>query len=219
MAPMVIRHAGAMSISGLSPVYPMPTGVDRLGFPSYGNLPGRVPNPPNAWHEANELNTVRTLNARAHQSPEAIRFTEYMSDKGGTDIWWEFAKQYRRTAGFVKGWAGTAMMAAAMGSVTLRTQLAKRGYDRLRPYQVDPSIKTIGKLPHDASYPSGHTSSAYAAATTLASLWPARANEFMWWAKQAGLSRVHAGVHFPSDVQMGAQIGIQAGIAATSLLR
>jgi len=197
----------------------MPTGIDRLGFPSYGHLPGGVPNPPSAWAEANELQMVRTLNARALQSPEAVHFTEYMTEHGGIDIWKDFAKQYRQTAGLAKGWAGTAMMWAAMGSATLRTQLAKNGYDRLRPYQVDPSIRTIGKLPKDASYPSGHTSSAYAAATTLASLWPARAQEFMWWAKQVGTSRVHAGVHFPSDVNAGAQVGIRAGLAATSILR
>lgn len=207
-----------MSISSLTPVFAMPTGIDRLGFPSYQSLPGGVPNPPNAWLEASELQTVRTLNARAQQSPEATRFTEYMADRGGFGIWMDFAKQYRRNTGFLRGWAGTGLMLAAMGATTLKTQLAKRGYDRLRPFQVDPSIRTIGKLPKDASYPSGHTSAAYAGATVLSHLWPARAQEFGWWANQAGLSRIHAGVHFPSDVQMGAQLGVRAGTAAVSAL-
>jgi membrane-associated phospholipid phosphatase len=207
-----------MSISTLTPVFAMPTGVDRLGFPSYGALPGGVPNPPNAWHEANELQQVRVLNARANQSPEAMKFTEYLADKGGFGLWMDMAKQYRRTAGFVRGWMGTGLMLAAMGSTTLTTQLAKRGYDRLRPYQVDPSIRTIGHLPKDASYPSGHTSAAFAAATVLSHLWPARAHEFNWWANQAGLSRIHAGVHFPSDVQMGAQVGTRSGLAAARIL-
>jgi membrane-associated phospholipid phosphatase len=207
-----------MSINSLTPVFAMPTGIDRLGFPSYRPLPGGVPNPPNAWHEAHELQTVRTLNARANQSPEAVRFTEYMTDKGGFGIWMDFAKQYRRTAGFVRGWVGTGLMLASMGATTLKTQLAKRGYDRLRPYQVDGSIRTIGKLPKDASYPSGHTSAAFSAATVLSHLWPARAHEFGWWANQAGLSRIHAGVHFPSDVQMGAQLGTRTGLAAARVL-
>jgi membrane-associated phospholipid phosphatase len=208
-----------MSISPLTPVLAMPTGVDRLGFPSYGSLPGGVPNPPNAWVEADELQTVRTLNARANQSPEAMKFTEYLTDKGGFGIWMDMAKQYRRTAGFVRGWAGTGLMLAAMGTTTIKTQLAKRSYDRLRPYQVDPSIQTIGKRPTDASYPSGHTSAAYAAAAVLSSLWPARAQEFGWWANQTGLSRIHAGVHFPSDVRMGAQLGTRTGLATASILR
>lgn len=208
-----------MSILAPTPVYAVPTGVDRLGFPSYRPLPGGVPNPPNAWREAHELQQVRQLNHAANLNPQAARFTEYLTDRGGFGIWMDMAKQYRRTAGFLRGWAGTGMMLAAMGATTLKTQLAKRSYDRLRPYQVDPSIRTIGKLPKDASYPSGHTSSAYAAATVLSHLWPARAHEFGWWARQTGLSRVHAGVHFPSDVQMGAQVGIRSGIAAASILR
>lgn len=208
-----------MSINSLTPVSAMPTGIDRLGFPSYRPLPGGVPNPPNAWREAQELQTVRQLNAAANANPQAVQFTTYLADKGGFDLWMDMAKEYRRTAGFVRGWAGTGLMLAAMGATTLKTQAAKRSYDRLRPYQVDPSIRTIGKLPKDAGYPSGHTSAAYAAATVLGSLWPARAHEFAWWARQAGLSRVHAGVHFPSDVEMGAQLGMRTGLAATSILR
>lgn len=207
-----------MSINSLTPVFAMPTGIDRLGFPSYRPLPGGVPNPPNAWQEASELQLVRTLNARANQSPEATRFTEFLTDKGGFGIWMDFAKEYRKTAGFVRGWMGTGLMLASMGATTLKTQMAKRGYDRLRPYQVDGSIRTIGKLPKDASYPSGHTSAAYSAATVLSHLWPARAQEFGWWANQAGLSRIHAGVHFPSDVQMGAQLGTRTGLAAARVL-
>ena len=33
-----------------------------------------------------------------------------------SDIWMDFAKQYRKTAGFVRGWLGTGVMLAAMGS-------------------------------------------------------------------------------------------------------
>lgn len=200
-------------------VLPVPTGIDRLGFPTYGRLPGGVPNPPNAWAEANELQAVRVLNARANASPQAVRFTEHLTDRGGFGLWMDMAKQYRRQAGFVRGWAGTGLVLAAMGVTTLRTQIAKRSYDRLRPYQVDPSIRTIGHLPKDPGYPSGHTSSAYAAATVLSHLWPARAQEFGWWARQTGLSRIHAGVHFPSDVRMGAAVGMKAGMDVASILR
>ena len=50
-----------MSISQLQPAFRVPTGIDRLGFPSYGKLPGGVPNPPNAMREAHELQMVREL--------------------------------------------------------------------------------------------------------------------------------------------------------------
>jgi membrane-associated phospholipid phosphatase len=207
-----------MSIHSLNHVLPVPTGVDRFGFPTYGRRPANLPGPPNALVEAHELQTVRVLNARASASPEAAQFTTWLSEHGGWDVWQRFAKEYRQSTGFVRGWAGTGMMLLGMGTAALRTQIAKQGYDRLRPYQVDPSIQLIGKAPKDAGYPSGHTSAAYAAASVLSSLWPARTTEFMWWARQTGLSRIHAGAHFPSDVERGAQVGMQAGLAATSIL-
>lgn len=207
-----------MSPAPLSPVFRVPTGVDRLGFPTYGRTPGGVPNPPNAWQEAQELQTVRILNARANQNPQAVQFTEWLDEHGNWDLWMDMAKQYRRTAGFVKGWVGTAMVAAAVGSAKIRTTRSKNGYDRMRPFQVDQSIRTIGAVPRNASYPSGHAASSAAAATVMSQLWPARAHEFNWWARQVALSRVHAGVHFPSDVAMGAAVGRQAGLAATSIL-
>lgn len=203
----------------LQQVFRVPTGIDRLGFPSYGKLPGGVPNPPNAWYEANELLAVRLRNAVARSTPQGVHFTEYLSEKGGTKIWGEFAKQYRHNAGFARGWVGTGMMWAAMGVAALKAQSAKSTYQRLRPFQIDPSIQRIGKPePNDASYPSGHTSAAYAAATVLSELWPARAAEFHWWANQVGQSRVAAGMHFPSDVQMGARLGTRTGIQTVATM-
>lgn len=216
----ILRHAFAPTFPGPgTQVFAVPTGMDKLGFPTYGPLPGGVPNPPNMYHEAVELQAVEQLNARANASPEATRFTEALAETGGFAIWKDFAKQYRHQAGFLRGWVGTGMMYAAIGVTTLKAQTAKRSYDRLRPYQIDPNIHTIGKLPKDASYPSGHASAAFAAATVLGSLWPSRQREFLWWASQTALSRVHAGVHFPSDVKMGAALGVRTGLAATSILR
>lgn len=172
--------------------------------------------PPPGWVEAQELAFVRWLNAQ--RGPGAEKFTSFLAEKGGKDLWLDFARQYRHGAGFLRGWLGTGLLAVTMGVTALRTQVAKRHYDRLRPYQVDGTIKPIGKVPHDASYPSGHTSSAYAAATVMSFLWPARAYEFNWWARQVGISRMHAGMHFPSDVKVGALLGQRTAMDMLSLL-
>jgi membrane-associated phospholipid phosphatase len=198
--------------NSLTPVLPLPTGIDRFGFTTFGALPGGVPNPPNALAEGLELQLVRARNAQANASPQAAHFTQYLADHGGTDVWFEFAKQYRHSTGFLRGWAGTAMMAGAMALSALKAQGAKSTYQRLRPYQIDPSIRQIGKVEKDASYPSGHATAAFAAATVLATLWPTRASEFNWWAKQVGQSRVAAGMHFPSDVQAGAILGTRTAL-------
>lgn len=210
VTPTSAHRVATLPLTGLLPgINPISTlygwGNPLDGRGSYG--PMRTPPPPPEWLGSQELGYVRHMNALANANPASIAFTESLAEKGGIEIWKNFARQYRFHAGFVRGWVGTGVLAATLGLTALRSQRVKKHWNRQRPYQVDGTIKTIGKLPHDASYPSGHTSSSYAAATVLSRLWPARAYEFNWWARQVGLSRVSSGVHFPSDVIMGAQLG------------
>jgi hypothetical protein len=195
------------------------TGISRMGFPTYGPLPGGVQNPPNAWQEAGELDEVRRRQARTLATPGGVQFTTLLAEKGGSKLWTEFAHQYRQQAGFMRGWIGTGLMLGAMGVTSIQAKLAKSGYDRLHPFEVDRSIRIIGPVPHDSSYPSERTGKAYAAASVLGQLWPARAYEFNWWARQTALSGVAAGTQFPSDVQIGARIGTVAGLRTAALLR
>lgn len=204
-----------------------PPGINPYAtFMGYGNPldplsswgPMRTAPPPNGAISQQELAFVRQANQRANANPNTVRFTELMAEKGGTGLWKEYLRQYRSQVGFFRGWAGTALTAAVMGITALRTQKVKKHFHRQRPYQVDGTIQTIGKLPKDAGYPSGHASSAYAAATTLSFLWPARTQEFAWWARQVAQSRVAAGVHFPSDVMMGAQLGRTTALQVMDIL-
>ena len=72
--------------------------------------------------------------------------------------------------------------------------------------------------PH--SFPSGHTSSAFVIATSLSLSYP------RWyviapsavWASTMGLARVWHGVHYPSDVLVGAAVGVVSGAAVHLLL-
>ena len=196
-----------------NPLSPYP--VARHGAPFFGMPSGLMPPPPAAveWREAAY---VRNLNA--NRSPEAIRWTEFLDKEGGHGLWKEFAREYRHHTGFIRGWAGTALMNIAMGVSMLRTAKAKNHYRRLRPFEVDPGIQRLTGTVHGKSYPSGHTSNAFAASTVLGFLWPQRAHEFEWWARQVGMSRMHNGVHFPSDVAAGENLGRIAGMQTASIL-
>ena len=84
----------------------------------------------------------------------------------------------------------------------------KYGIDRDRPFVTYPEIE---KLTHagSPSFPSGHTSMAFSTATSLSITYPrwyVIAPSFLW-ASGVGYSRMHLGVHYPSDVFVGALIG------------
>jgi membrane-associated phospholipid phosphatase len=69
---------------------------------------------------------------------------------------------------------------------------------------IDQAYSSIGY-----SFPSGHTSTAFATATSLSMehpQWYVIAPSFIW-ASAVGYSRMHLGVHYPSDVITGAIVG------------
>jgi membrane-associated phospholipid phosphatase len=84
----------------------------------------------------------------------------------------------------------------------------KFAFNRERPYVTYPFIEkmTSGGSP---SFPSGHTSDAFATATSLSIAFPkwyVITPSFLW-ASGVGYSRMHLGVHYPSDVLVGALVG------------
>lgn len=77
---------------------------------------------------------------------------------------------------------------------------------RIRPYDLLGFSILVPPLA-DFSFPSGHTSASFAAATAIYAMngkWGISAYIF---AVLMGLSRLYLGVHFPTDVLMGAAIG------------
>ena len=93
---------------------------------------------------------------------------------------------------------------------TAITQAMKYSINRQRPYDAYPTIINPYTIEKDASFPSGHTSTAFALATSMSiqyKKWyvvvPAYA-----WAGGVGYSRMYLGEHYPTDVLAGAAIGI-----------
>lgn len=83
----------------------------------------------------------------------------------------------------------------------------KLKYDRPRPYQLAPMMgKRLDMFieePGTASYPSGHAMDAWTFAMVLSKKHPSQEREFYAIAHSIGLSRMVAGVHFPSDIRAG----------------
>jgi len=92
------------------------------------------------------------------------------------------------------------------------TQGVKRIVKRDRPYIT---YSDIHKLDAGGGYsfPSGHTSAAFSTATSLSLLYPkwyVIAPAYLY-AGLVGYSRIYEGVHYPSDVLVGAIVGAGGG--------
>lgn len=83
------------------------------------------------------------------------------------------------------------------------TDVAKKLFARARPWVVDPRVQPCVAKPTNDSYPSGHTTSIFTRAGVLAEIFPEKRTELFEFAHRAAWGRVHAGVHFPSDLVGG----------------
>jgi membrane-associated phospholipid phosphatase len=84
---------------------------------------------------------------------------------------------------------------------------AKYTYWAIRPFQLDPTLKTVFPTPNHPSYPAAHGCFSSAAAGALAYLFPHDAQTLNALADEAGQSRIWAGIHFPTDVRVGLALG------------
>jgi acid phosphatase (class A) len=76
---------------------------------------------------------------------------------------------------------------------------AKKRYSRPRPPQADASVKPCVNVPHNTSYPSGHSAQAFVSAHILSELFPEHRKDLLARAHKVAWGRIIAGVHFPTD--------------------
>jgi undecaprenyl-diphosphatase len=120
---------------------------------------------------------------------------------------------------FTYGHAGmmSALHMALVGLAgVLLYRLMKGHINRERPFVHHPQIR-LGTMPLDRfSFPSGHTLHAVAFTLVAVSHHPSLAIVLVPFALLVAASRMVLGLHYPSDVAMGALVG--AGLAAASFL-
>jgi undecaprenyl-diphosphatase len=112
-----------------------------------------------------------------------------------------------------RGAQGRAASKAGLASVTVTATVVNLAIKPLgRRSRPDPAAHTVPqarrvRMPKSASLPSGHTAAAFAFATGVSDVLPWEGAALHVLAAAVGYSRVHTGVHYPSDVIVGALAG------------
>ena len=113
-------------------------------------------------------------------------------------------------------------LALALGFAS--SEIIKEITTRPRPFAALPYVNLLVGAPHSYAFPSGHTTSAFAAAggaalaaRRLLGRVPAWGWGMLALAAAMAYSRLYVGVHWPTDVAAGAVLGLACGWAGVRL--
>jgi undecaprenyl-diphosphatase len=123
--------------------------------------------------------------------------------------------------GGARGRRAAARGLSALGVTSITSNLAvKHLVPRHRPERLIVTATREARMPASSSFPSGHTASAFASATAVTADVPLLSVPLFALATVVGYSRVHTGVHDPTDVVAGGILGAGIGAAMrTTTLR
>lgn len=114
--------------------------------------------------------------------------------------------------------AGVTSIAAASFVVNAAVKPLARRRRPDREGEDVPDAREV-PMPTSTSFPSGHSASAFAFATAVGKEIPLASGPLLGLAGTVAYSRVHTGVHYPSDVIVGSILGATIGDASSALLR
>lgn len=108
---------------------------------------------------------------------------------------------------------------ALLGSLLINNNIVKNIVQRPRPFVTFTDLRIIIPTPSEFSFPSGHTSSSFAAAAVFYRHLPKKLGlPSVILAGLIGFSRLYVGVHYPTDVIAGIIMGILLSYLAEFLV-
>jgi undecaprenyl-diphosphatase len=113
--------------------------------------------------------------------------------------------------------AGSALGAAALGLLVNR--IVSAGWHRDRPYETHHVAQIWGPRKTDASFPSDHSTAAFAIAVAVLLIDPVVGAIFLVLAVLIGVGRVIVGEHYPLDALAGAAIGTVCAVVVVRWAR
>jgi membrane-associated phospholipid phosphatase len=150
----------------------------------------------------------------------------------------EGLRRLSRAADHSKLWLGSSALLAAFGgrrgrsaaenglaSIALASAVVNLGLkplgNRRRPDRATADVPLARQvaMPRSTSWPSGHSASAFAFATGVGAAWPAAGAPLAVVAALVAYSRVHTGVHYPSDTIAGTAAGVALAPTAVAAVQ
>jgi membrane-associated phospholipid phosphatase len=135
----------------------------------------------------------------------------WQSPAGTMSSWFDFESRWmfedRTDQNPPRAARAYALLAAAWYDAFIASNDGKFAYWYLRPSMLDKGIEPLIPVPNFPSYPSNHSTLSTARCEVMAYLFPTRAEFIRRLGKEAGDSRVWAGIHFEIDNRAGVEIG------------
>jgi hypothetical protein len=176
--------------------------------------PGPPPSTSSAQMQT-ELKEVKDTvnNLTRDQLATVYKWADGVSTVTPPGHWNAIAVPYISNAKFseVRAARSFALLNMAMHDAVVGCWDTKYAYYNPRPSQLDPSIKVMTGLPNFPSYISGHSDFSAAGADVLGYLFPDGATYFNAQMQEAAMSRLYAGIHYRSDIEVGMAQGKKIG--------
>jgi membrane-associated phospholipid phosphatase len=165
------------------------------------------------------LEMVRALDSASVALGEAVRLEPLTAFFVVASAWWVkwplFAAVGAVCDASCRRRLPTALTAAlgAAAAAGIAVTVVKETVDRARPPLVEAGLDPVGAIPASASFPSGHSATAFAAAAAVGLLAPRLRAPLLALAALVALSRVYLGMHYATDVVVGTALGVAIGLA------
>jgi undecaprenyl-diphosphatase len=161
------------------------------------------------------LDTAVSATVDRTPTPTLDRFLVRLSNAANSSRIWLVTAGVVAVVGGPRGRRAAIDAVASIALASSVSNLAIKSVAGRRRPDVAPDGQMLAsrqvRRPTTPSFPSGHTASAFAFASTMGEEAPPTWAPLHATAALIGYSRVHTGVHYPSDVMVGALIGAMCG--------
>ena len=169
------------------------------------------PPPPPDCHSAEVKAEADAVRQFERKFPNIYRAFYWQSPAGLQTSWYDYASRWmfedKTDSNPPRAARAYAMVAAVYYDAFIASNDGKFAYWYLRPNMLDPGITPLFTVPPFPSYPSNHSTLSTARSEVLAYLFPQRADFIRAVGKEAGDSRIWAGIHYEMDNQSGVALG------------